>query len=76
MLNCRQITERASDYVDGHLPRTTRLQVRMHLFMCRFCSEYLRQLALVIRTLPRLPRRPPDALVQQSIVAMFRSERS
>jgi anti-sigma factor RsiW len=76
MLNCREITERASDYVDGRLPWPARMQVRMHLFMCRFCSEYLRQLALVIRTLPRLPRRPPETRLQQSTMAMFRAERS
>ena len=76
MLNCREISERASDYLDGSLPWTTRMLVRIHLLMCSFCREYVRQLSLVVKTLSQLPRQRPDDQVQQSILAMFRSEGS
>ena len=76
MLNCREISERASDYLDGSLPWMMRMHVRIHLMMCRFCREYVRQLSLVVDTLSQLPKQRPDEQVQQSILAMFRSERS
>lgn len=75
MLNCREISERASDYLDRNLPWRVRMQVRLHLLMCRFCREYIRQLALVVRTLPLLPRESPDQEMQQAMLTIFRSER-
>jgi predicted anti-sigma-YlaC factor YlaD len=75
MLNCREITERASDFVDATLPWRTRLQVRMHLLMCRFCREYIRQMALVARTLRRLPAQEPSPELQKELLALFRAER-
>jgi predicted anti-sigma-YlaC factor YlaD len=73
VLNCREITERASDFIDATLPWHVRLEVRLHLIMCRFCREYVRQLALVARTLRHL-RRPDAPLVNQELLARFRAE--
>jgi predicted anti-sigma-YlaC factor YlaD len=75
MLNCREITERASDFVDATLPWRARLQVRVHLMMCRFCREYIRQMALVARTLRRLPGQEPSPELQEERLALFRAER-
>jgi len=74
MLNCREITERASDIVDGTLPWHVRLEVRLHLMMCRFCREYVRQMALVARTLRRLPGPEPAPEPNQDLLALFRAE--
>jgi anti-sigma factor ChrR (cupin superfamily) len=76
MLNCREVSERASEYVDASLTWRTRLQMWMHLMMCRYCREYVRQMALVTRTLPRLPRQRPDQPTYEALMALFRSERS
>jgi predicted anti-sigma-YlaC factor YlaD len=75
MLNCREVSERASDYLDASLSWRTRVQMRMHLMMCRFCREYVRQMSLVRRTLPRLPRQRPDQPIYEALMASFRSER-
>ena len=75
MLNCREITERASDFIDAGLPWRVRLEVRLHLMMCRLCREYVRQLALVVRTLRRLPRPEVAPRVNQELLALFRAER-
>ena len=74
MLNCREITERASDFLDASLPWHVRLKVRMHLFMCRFCREYVRQMALVVRTLQRLPRQDPSVEMQRKLLTLFHAE--
>jgi predicted anti-sigma-YlaC factor YlaD len=75
MLNCREVTESTSDYLDAILPWRVRLQMRMHLWMCRYCREYVRQLALVVLTLRQLPRRAPEDNVYPGLLATFRSER-
>jgi hypothetical protein len=75
MLNCREVSERASDFLDAALPFRVRLQMRLHLLMCRICREYVRQLALVVGALRRLPRHAPTAELQTELLAMFRAER-
>jgi hypothetical protein len=75
MLSCKDITGRASDFLDSTLPWHVRLQVRLHLMMCRFCREYVRQLSLVVRTLRGLPKEKPSVETQQELLAVFRAER-
>jgi hypothetical protein len=83
MLNCLEMTERASDFLEGALPWRVRLQMRLHLMMCRFCREYLRQMNLVVRTLRRLPAQnaagvkgAPPVGVDERLLELFRAERS
>ncbi|MEX2660682.1 MAG: zf-HC2 domain-containing protein [Vicinamibacterales bacterium] len=83
MLNCKEITQRASDFLDGTLPWRDRLEVRLHLMMCRFCREYLRQMNLVVRTLRRLPARKAAGVkgdspveVDEKLLELFRAGRS
>jgi len=75
MPNCREVTERASDFLDAGLPYGARLQMRLHLLMCGICREYVRQMTLVVRTLRRLPQNEPSAEVRMGLLAMFRAER-
>lgn len=72
MLNCREVSDRASDFLDRALPWHTRLAVRLHLLMCRACREYVRQLSLVVTTLRRMPRQAPDERVSARLQAVFR----
>ena len=74
MLKCREITERASDFLDATLPWHVRLQVRLHLIMCRFCREYVRQMTIVVGSLRRLPREEPSVDTQRDLLALFRAE--
>lgn len=48
MLNCRDVTQHASDYLDKTLPLGQRLRLRLHLFMCIHCRRYLKQLRATI----------------------------
>jgi predicted anti-sigma-YlaC factor YlaD len=75
MLNCREITERTSDFLDATLPWRVRLQLRLHLMMCRFCREYVRQMALLTRTLRRLPPQEPSDELPNELLAQFRASR-
>ena len=44
MLKCREVTERASDLLEGGLPLRERLALRLHLALCSMCRAYLDQL--------------------------------
>ncbi len=57
MLNCRDVTSKATDYTEGKLPWVTHLQIRFHLMMCWMCRRYLRQLELTAMALRQLSRR-------------------
>lgn len=46
MLNCRQVAERASTYVEHESSFVERLEMRLHLLMCRACGRYVHQMAL------------------------------
>ena len=47
MLKCREVTEQASALIDGELSWMPRLQMRLHLAMCKHCSRFVRQLRLL-----------------------------
>jgi hypothetical protein len=54
MLNCRDISELASEFIDGTLDLTDRHGVFIHLRQCMDCSLYISQLELTSRVLQRL----------------------
>ena len=44
MFNCREVTRLVSESLDRRLGLYQRIGLRMHLWMCRFCSESKRQM--------------------------------
>ena len=51
MLSCRELSETATDYLEGTLTLRQRAGVRMHLLMCKHCRAYVDQLAKTIALL-------------------------
>ena len=74
MLNCREITERASDFIDARLPWRERMEVRLHLMMCRFCREYVRQMTLVVGALQRFRGADTPGAASDDLLVRFRAE--
>lgn len=72
MLTCRQLTELATDHVEGATPLGQRISVWMHLAMCKHCREYLRQYRQTIATLGQLPDDPPPAACREELLRRFR----
>ncbi len=54
MLSCEQTSELLSRGLDQHLPFTQRMAIRIHLLMCRACSQYEKQLHFIRRAARRL----------------------
>ena len=56
MGNCKKVTRMVSESLDRKLPLHQRMGIRVHLFMCKFCSRYRKQL-LLLREAMRLKER-------------------
>ncbi len=57
MLRCREISKLVSESMDRDLPLGTRMQVWMHLAMCRMCASFARQTRAVRNALRENPDR-------------------
>lgn len=66
---CRDMTELATDYLEGTLPVGRRLAVRFHLFICKFCRRNYRQVRETVALLRRLPTPPPPQAVEDAVIA-------
>jgi len=64
-LTCWDVTDRASEYLDGHLAILTNVRVGLHLASCVYCRTYFKQIDLVasaVRSLPKLYPLPANRL--------------
>jgi predicted anti-sigma-YlaC factor YlaD len=76
-MNCRDVTEFLSDYLDGELPLRQRVSFKLHLLLCRDCRRYLRSFATTIKLTQSLRVQSaadddppiPGALVQAILAA-------
>lgn len=75
MLNCHDLTELVTDYLEGRLPLMKRLELQLHLGMCRHCRAYLRQMRVTVQTLGRLPDTPMPEPIRDELLARFRNMR-
>ena len=57
MLRCREISKLVSESMEQDLPLRRRLEVRMHLMMCRMCWGFARQIRLLRRGARENPER-------------------
>lgn len=84
MLTCREVTERANEYLDHELGFWPAMEVRMHLLACRYCRGFMKQMRTVIRlvrkygyTLPEdeLGGDPVGAVTNRELLEAFRNRR-
>ena len=75
MLSCREVTEQATEYLEGDLSFWRRLVIRLHLGMCRHCQEFVRQIELTAAALGTGAVDPaPAAGPDEALMAAFQSE--
>ena len=69
LITCKDITETASDYIEGPNTFGQRFWFRLHLLMCRHCRRYLQQLQTAIGVARELPvdHEPTDAEIDQLV---------
>ncbi len=66
-MNCEQVEELLSEYLDNMLAPEERRQVADHLSICRSCTQALADYRRNDALLARLPRTSPDAALRERI---------
>lgn len=74
MLSCREVTRRASEYVDRELPLRERLAVQFHLLMCVKCRRLVRHVRCLVASLAQRPQArapsPDDAYIEKIVARL------
>jgi anti-sigma factor RsiW len=71
MLSCREITQVATDYLDGDMNWMGRMGVSMHLAMCRHCRAYVDSLRTTITAVRGLPHEPAPASMHDALLDVW-----
>jgi predicted anti-sigma-YlaC factor YlaD len=76
-LTCRDITERASAYLEDRLSMWMKIRVGFHLASCAWCRAYVLQVSLVRDTMGLFPKQlpPPINRLRQHVAAHHLQER-
>lgn len=61
MIQCKDVTEEASEYLDGDLPLSKRIGLFFHLLICSCCRNYLQQIRNTIKTVNILHPKEKDS---------------
>jgi anti-sigma factor RsiW len=78
-MNCRQVVELMTDYLEGALSAIDRARFEEHIAGCDGCTAYLAQLRTARKIMGRLARladEPVPASVERDLIEAFRSWRS
>jgi predicted anti-sigma-YlaC factor YlaD len=70
-LTCRDVTDRASEYLDDRLPIMTKVRVGLHLAACADCRTYMKQIAFVCETATFLPKQYPSPIHRLQLRRQF-----
>jgi predicted anti-sigma-YlaC factor YlaD len=71
-LECRQVVEAVTDYLEGAMAPRDRLRFDHHLALCEGCQDYLEQMRTVIRV---AGRPAPDAVPPETMAGLLRAFR-
>ena len=72
-MNCDELVELVTAYLDGALPPEDERRVTDHLAECEGCTTYVAQFRTTVATLGRLPTgQELPAPVRESLLAAFR----
>ena len=71
-LECREVVEVVTDYLEGAMPPGERLRFDHHLAVCEGCQDYLEQMRTVIRV---VGRPAVDAVPAETMPGLLRAFR-
>jgi anti-sigma factor (TIGR02949 family) len=71
-LECRDVVEVVTDYLDGALSPSDTMLIDRHLDSCEGCRRYLQQMRITIDTVGRLGEDAVPAEMRERLLAAFR----
>lgn len=75
MIECRRVVELVTDYLEGQLDESTRLEFEAHLALCSGCAEYLAQLRATLDAVGQIPLDTLSDRAMEDLIAAFRNVR-
>ncbi len=70
-IECREVVELVTDYLEGALDPATTTELEAHLRLCEGCEEYLTQLRATLDAIGHIPLDGLSERVQAALVAAF-----
>jgi anti-sigma factor RsiW len=71
-ITCQELVELVTEYLEGTLPGRDRARFEGHLDGCPYCTTYLDQMRITIRTLGRLPEETIEPGARDALLDAFR----
>jgi anti-sigma factor RsiW len=71
-LNCQELVELVTDYLEGALPPTECARFEAHLTECDGCTRYLDQMRLTIAAIGRLTEESIEPEARADLLQLFR----
>ena len=71
-LNCRELVEIVTDYLEGTLPHEERARVDAHLVNCPGCTTYIEQMRETVRLTGRLREADLQPTAREALLEAFR----
>lgn len=71
-IDCNELVELVSDYLDGTLDLRTRARFDEHLLGCDGCENYLQQFRATVSTLGTVPEDPLTPALRDKLLTAFR----
>jgi anti-sigma factor RsiW len=75
-IDCRELVEAITAYLDGALPDGERRRFDTHLARCPYCTEYLDQMRRTVARLGTLDETTLSTDAREHLLAAFRDWRS
>ncbi|MFU8806352.1 MAG: anti-sigma factor family protein [Bradymonadaceae bacterium] len=60
MMNCEEVTDQITDYLEGRVPYGKKMGMWLHLMMCVRCRTYLGQIRQVVDLLGVVSNQTPE----------------
>ncbi len=74
-IECRQLVELVTDYVEGVLDAATRAELEAHLQLCGACAEYVRQMRTTMQMVGSVPLESLSDDTKSALLTAFRDFR-
>ena len=72
-MTCRQLVELVTDYFEGTLSWRQKRRFEKHIAACEWCTRYLEQMRVTIRTAGRLDAESISPAMREELLAAFRT---
>ena len=71
-LNCKELVELVTDYLENSLPPAERLRFEEHLGKCSGCRTYLAQMRQIVQAVGRLTEDNIEPAARDDLLQLFR----